>query len=228
MARHKDGVYYYKVELMRQENNQWTTFARRDVYGQYMLEADKRKKNLSCPISIGFFEAEKNYRVSVKPVHFFGKEGNPLTAEFTVKSKPEVTVVYDNMDPMKNLSMISGLYGKDGEIYTPNADGFYHIKHEQVRMFLPESMWKHAKGTHFRFILEMHTVCPLSRTVTLRRTDIKSNARLPQLTAEGDTGNMRYVIEFKHKDPKHRFNLLLRGAVPAKIKINRIRLEIIK
>ena len=109
----------------------------------------------------------------------------------------------------------------------PLKDGFYEMGEGNARLEFPEGVWKGAKGTKFRFIVDMHTIQENSRTwtVVLRNPNPLKNANGRISTADGDSGSMRYVIDIEKSSASHWYYLLIREGGVGRIRFDHVRIE---
>lgn len=224
-ALHKDGVFNYKITLKVKKDGKWMQFARKDIMGNFMYEGKKRTGAASVPLSIGYFDIGKTYRVEVVPVHFFGKEGRALVAEFEVKTKSAATIVYETSNPMRDCQYFSGIEG--GEPMKLAADGFYNNDSFNTRLIFPDYIWDGKKGTKFRFTVDMYMKQSDLRgwTLVLRNHVPLVNANARIQTPAGDNGVSRYVIEFAKQGDAYKYYLLIREGEIGKIRFDYVKIE---
>ena len=221
---HPDGALFYKVELCCMDNGKWSRTSFQNAVGDFMLSKEERSINALFTFSIGYFDAGRKYRVTIVPVHFFGKEGKPLSAEFTVDKVPAGTVVFESRDPMKEMPFKSGLSG--GSQFKISDDGFYiHNRHEG-RLIFPDETWKAPPKTRFRVTADIHMKQSKGRwTMVMRNPSPLRNVTDRLYTCTGDSGVQRYVFEFTKSKPEHKYYLLIREGGVGKIKFNYIKVE---
>ena len=219
-------VYKYYVRIaVREADGKFREFARKDSYSEFYLAENKRRGRLSQRISGGFFEPGREYRISVSPVGFFGREGAPIEAEFTAPADVRKAVtVFESRDPMKELVFASGLVGEEPlEI----ANGFYRHPTGNARLIIPKKYWAGERGTRFRFTVEMDVRQPEPPywTMVLRNPKPLHNANNRLLMEGGDAANRRYVIEFAKRSDKYFYDLLIREGAPGEIRFNYVKIE---
>ena len=222
-ARHKDGVFYYKMELFRMENNKWVRFSRRDVMGDFDL--DPRPEKVEEFLGIGYFDSNSKYKVKITPFHAFGKSGKPVSGEFSVgKTEPASTVVFESRDPMKDCPFLQKL---DGNIPVKlDANGYYDVTGTS-RLIFPDAIWDGPTYTQFRVTIEMHAKQgPLRWTLTMRNPKPRiSNGNNRFYTEPGDNGTQRYVIDMYKSSPAYKYYLLIREGSPGKVRFSYIKIE---
>ena len=224
-AQHKDGVFYYQVQLFRKDDGKWVRFTRRDVAGDF--DCDPRPETIETFINNGYFDSNKEYKIEVAPYHVFGKAGRPISGEFASgEVKTESTVVFESSDPMKDCPFLRGLSGD-----TPvqrDADGYYDVKGE-VRLVFPDQIWEGPTYTQFRVTVKMHArQGKLRWTLTMRNPTPQSNGNNRFYTEPGDHGVQRYVIDMYKSHPKYKYYLLIREGSPGKVRFDSIRIERLK
>ena len=224
-STHPDGVLKYVVELFCENNGSWQRLSRQDVNGDFMFDEQERKAEIMHTISAGFFDVGKKYRVTVSPVHVFGKQGRCISAEFSAPEFAKHTIIYECKEPMKELLFKSGLAG--GEVFKLDKDGFYIHNNYNGRLEYPGEVWAGKAGTRFRFIIDMHLkqgkFDPWS--VVLRNPKPLKNASHRIATECGDSGAQRFVIEFTKRKSAFKYYLLIREGETGKIRFNYVRIE---
>ena len=176
-------------------------------------------------LSGGFFEPGRCYRISVTPVDFWGREGEPLTGEFTAPADArKAETVFESRDPMRELVFASGL---DGNEPLPLKAGFYQHTGGNARLILPKQVWEGKKGTRFRFTVDMDVRQSPGHnwTVVLRNAKPQHNGNNRLIVEGGDTPNRRYVIEFGKRSAKYFYDLLIREGAPGLIRFNYVKIE---
>ena len=217
--------YQYQVRIERKEaDGEFHPLARQDCYSEFYLAENRRKGELTQRLSSGFFDAGRQYRISVTPVGFFGKRGAPLTAEFTAPAETRpAQLVFESRDPMKELTFVAGL---TGDTPMPLKDGFYIHRGGDARLVIPKRYWEGPVRTRFRFTVEMTTSQPNSPwTIVLRNAVPLKNANNRIRTLGGKVENQRYVIEFAKRRADFFYDLLIREGGPGKIRFNYVKLE---
>lgn len=224
-AQHKDGVFYYKQELFRKENGKWMRFARRDIMGDFDL--NPRPAVVESFINIGYFDAGKEYKVAVTPVHAFGKAGKAIEGTFAVKDvNIGSTVVFESRNPMKDCPFLWGLAGN--KAVGKDKNGYYDFK-GQGRVVFPDEIWKGPTYTQFRITVEMHAKQGRNRwTLTMRNIKPTSNGNNRFYTEPGDNGVQRYVFDMYKSHPSYKYCLLIREGSPGKVRFDYIKIERLK
>ena len=223
-STHPDGVLKYVVELFHENNGSWQRLSRQDVNGDFMFDEQERKAEITHNINAGYFETGKKYRVTVAPVHIFGKQGRSIATEFSAPEFAKHTVVYECKEPMKELAFKSGLAG--GKVFKLDKDGFYIHDEYNGRLIFPENVWQGKKKTRFRFTVDMHLKQGIDAwSVVLRNPKPQSNANARIATESGDHGVQRFIIEFEKDKPNFNYYLLIREGGAGKIRFDYVKIE---
>ena len=221
-ALHKDGVFFYQLELFRKDNGKWVRFSRKDVMGDFDL--DPRPDTVGTFINNGYFDSNKEYKIEVAPHHIYGKVGKKISGEFSTREvKNDSTVVFETGSPMKDCKFLEGLYSN-----TPvklDSDGYYDFKRES-RLVFPDEIWKGPTYTQFRITVKMHgRQGKLRWTLTMRNPKPTSNGNNRFYTEPGDNGIQRYVIDMYKSRPNYKYHLLIREGSPGKVRFDHIKIE---
>lgn len=221
-AKHKDGVFFYQLELFRKDNGKWVRFSRRDVMGDFDL--NPRPEIIETFINNGYLDSNKEYKIEVTPHHVFGKAGRKISGEFVTKEvKTASTVVFESTDPMKDCPFLEGLYS-DKPI-PKDKDGYYIFKREG-RLVFPDGIWTGPTYTQFRVTLRMHGKQGKVRwTLTMRNPKPTSNGNNRFYTEPGDNGVQRYVVDMYKSHPQYKYYLLMREGSPGKVRFDYIKIE---
>ena len=134
----------------------------------------------------------------------------------------EYKTVFESLNPMAECPFIVSLKGTKR---LAAKDGWYEVDKGAFRLEFPKDIWK---GTgKFRFSVDMETRQTKSRTYTLLLRNLKTsrNANARIYTPKGESGKMRYVIEFDKKNPTHHYCLLLREGDKGYVRFDRVRIE---
>ena len=142
---------------------------------------------------------------------------------------------------MKDCPFISGLQGGTAR---QAKNGFFEHGTGNARLVFPEGVWKGAKGTRFRFTLDMRTIqeqgpCRFRFTLDMRTiqeqgpcwTIVLRNRKPLQnavdriSTPAGDSGMQRYVIEFTKPDAAYTYYLLIREGSGGKVRFEHVKIE---
>ena len=215
--------YVYRVYLERRgADGTWTPHARRDFFGDFWQSAGERPKDYALDFADVYFKAGETYRFRVAPVNCWGREGLPIAIEFVAPELPKAgTTVWQSDDPMKDCKFISG--GKN----MPREDEFYSMGRADAYLMFPDGVWAGPKGTKFRFVADIHTVqgeLP-TWTIVLRNRHPLKNAHGRISTPEGDSGMLRYVVDFEKPAADHSYSLLVREGGEGKIRFGRVSIE---
>ena len=221
----------YEFELARKVNGTWQNLAYHKKPGPYSSGAKNIGEYGFHTFSTGYFDFGKVYRVKVTPVHFSGKKGAPVSAEFKANKKSTAQVVFESRNPMQECPMTSGITGKNNYVKAGKEnyrDGFFLIGGEKItaKMHFPAEVWNGKAGG--RFIVDMQTEFAPDRSLHLQLRCLSPKKYIPQyiLTQQGNNAVTRYVIDFKpfNRDD-YNFYFNMKNAGPGKVKINYIRIE---
>ena len=125
---------------------------------------------------------------------------------------------------MKDCPFVPGLQGGKAR---QSKDGFFEHGAGNARLVFPEGVWKGAKGTRFRFTLDMRTIQEQAPcwTIVLRNRKPLQNAVDRISTPAGDSGVQRYVIEFTKPDAAYTYYLLIREGSGGKVRFEHVKIE---
>ena len=221
-ANHKDGVFYYQLELFRKDNGKWVRFSRKDVMGDFDL--DPRPDTVETFINNGYLDSDKEYKIEVAPHHIFGKVGKKISGEFVTKEvKTASTVVFETSNPAKDCKFLEGL--NSNSPVKLGADGYYDFKRE-ARLIFPDEIWAGPMYTQFRVTVTMHgKQGKLRWTLTMRNPKPTSNGNNRFYTEPGDNGVQRYVVDMYKSRQEYKYYLLIREGSPGKVRFDHIKIE---
>ena len=218
-------AFAYRVELQRHEHGTWVPFARRDVFGDFWMRESERPASVTQRIGAPYFDEGAEYRVVVTPRNSWGVDGKSIEKTFTAP-RPVRTgeLVWESTDPMKDCPFVPGLQGGKAR---QAKNGFFEHGTGNARLVFPEGVWKGAKGTRFRFTLDMHTIQEHAPcwTIVLRNRKPLHNAVDRISTPAGDSGVQRYVIEFTKPDAAYTYYLLVREGSGGKVRFEHVKIE---
>ena len=220
--------FTYRVFLEYLDGNRkWRSRGRRDFFGDAWQRPHERPEKYELEVPGPYFDPGRRYRFRVFPLNCFAKAGSPIAVEFTApefRSKKKPQVIWESNDPMKDCPFLAGLSGKKS---MPMKDGFYEMGEGSARLVFPDGVWKGEKDARFRFVADVHTVQGEHRSwnINLRNPNPLKNAhgRIP--TPRGDSGSLRYVIDFAKADEDHCYYLLVREGGGGKIRFDYARIE---
>ena len=218
--------YYVSIGKMGADG-EFRDIARQDSYSEFYLAENQRKGKLSQKLSAGFFDPGVEYRIAVTPVGFFGNTGKALEARFTAPADAVKTkLIFECRDPMKEMVFA---YGLKGNKPLPVKDGFWQHEGGNARLIIPKKYWKGAKGTRFRFTVDMDTIQTSDKgwTMVLRNpVPLKNGNNRIQMPC-GKVDGQRYVIELGKASPKFFYDLLIREGGPGAIRFKYVKLELL-
>ena len=163
-------------------------------------------------MSAGYFEPGKKYTLTVTPMNFAGREGKPLTADFTA---PEITrgkIMFESADPM--LPGCQAFREKTGEKTLRRTGEFFHHPGGNARLEFPKGTWEGEQGALFRLVMDLRSIQAEDSHWTIRLCEKTrpAFANLRICTPSGDSGFLRYVIEFRKPRDADYFLLITEGA----------------
>ena len=217
--------YTYQVLIERLDHGgKWTSCGRKDFFGDAWQRPQERPEKYDIEVLGAYFDPGRKYRFRVFPLNCWGKKGDALAVEFTPpepKVKPQV--IWESKNPMKDCPFLSGLGGGKP---MPLEDGFYKMGTGNARLVFPEGVWAGEKGAKFRFIADVHTVQGDDTwTMVLRNPDPLKNANNRIMTPSGDSGSLRYIIDFSKVSASFYYYLLVREGGTGKIRFDYVRIE---
>lgn len=218
-AESRHGTYIYKVQVVTSTGE---PLARNDMFGQFYLPEQERTATVTLKLSAGYFDAGMKYLIRITPCNCFGRGGKPLEAEFAAPHAAGYETLFESADPMNECPFMTGL--ADGRRIKAK-ENWYEIGGGNYRLELPEGLWK---GTgRFRFTIDMETKQERVRTWTLvlRNPNPLKNANGRIATPHGDSGKMRYVIEFEKTNPDFFYYFLVREGSAGKMRFHHVKIE---
>ena len=219
-ARGKHGTYIYKIQIATPAGK---PIAQMEMFGEFYLPEDGRSATVVRSLSAGYFDPGKKYRVRVVPCNCFGVGGRPIETFFTAPAASCCRTLYNNESPMSECRFMTGVKG--GKRLEPR-DGWYSIAPGDHRLELPTGIWK-AKG-RYRFTVEMETRQPDLRAwkFMLRFPGPpQHDANWRIITPCGNSGRMRYVIEFDHEHPERHYHLFVTDGGNGSIRFGKVKVE---
>ena len=225
--------FAYRLELSRKESDgAWTTFARKFVFGEFHLRAFERPATITCKFDATYFDAGRDYRVAIAPRNSLGGEGADIVHDFTAPAKAVLRkLVWKTDDPARDC-----VFRNDGVEKSPGRDGFFDLKGEQSTLSFPDGVWDGPEDARFLLTFDMHTVqhdtpcwavALLNLKPTPRRGEVKAFKYAAQMmrTLPGDSGVLRYVVEFEKPAAACTYALLLVGGRVGKVRFTCAKIE---
>ena len=223
-----DGVFIYRITMKRRDAaGKWQMFAVQEIYGGYDLPPEKRTVRRH-PLSAGYFDAGKEYLISVEPVNFFYSAGKPLETAFTAPEKKKYEVTFESSEPMKVCKFLAG---PDWKREHPIENGFFVVRKTWAsRLVFPdeEKIWAGPAGARVRFTIDMRTIVPGPNyrwSFYLRNTKQAFYAHHHITTPLGDSGMRRIVVEFEKKKPFHAYHLSVSYGYSGQLKVDHVKIE---
>ncbi len=218
-AEGKHGTYIYKVQVTTLDGE---PLSRIDMFGQFYLPEGERASTLVRRLSAGYFDSGRRYRVRITPCNCFGVGGRPIEADFGAPMTIGFKTLFESAAPMKDCPFMTDL---EGGKRIAAREGWYEIGAGNQRLELPEGIW--AQTGRYRFTVDMETKQggPRTWTLVLRNPKPMKNANARIATPLGDSGKMRYVIEFEKAKPEWFYYLLVREGGKGRIRFNHVKVE---
>ena len=218
-AEGRHGTYIYKVQVTTLDGE---SLSRVDLFGQFYLPENDRASTLVRRLSAGYFDLGRWYRVRITPCNCFGAGGRPIEADFTALETTGFETLFESDDPMKECPFMTELEG--GKRIIAKED-WYEIGARNQRLVFPDGIW--AQKGQYRFTVDMETKQsgPRTWTLVLRNPKPVKNANVRIATPLGDSGKMRYVIEFAKTNPEWFYYLLVREGGKGHIRFNHVKIE---
>ena len=218
-AEGRHGTYMYKVQVATPQGE---ALARIDMFGQFYIPERNRVAKLVRKLSAGYFDPGKRYRVRITPCNCFGKEGRPIEADFPAPATCRFETLFESDDPMSECPFMTEL---SGGRRIKSTDGWYSIGSGNHRLEFPEGIWK-GNG-RFRFTVDMETRQGDVRawTLVLRNPKPIFNSHARIATPCGDSGKMRYVVDFTKSNPDFFYYLLVREGGKGNIRFNHVKIQ---
>ena len=224
-------ILRYNIELARKENGEWKNFAHAQVVGNYEYGENETPLHCSKSFSYGYFDIGFEYQFKVTPIHFSGEEGMPLTANFTLQSKPGAEIIFESANPMKECVARYGFLGAtDANLHKITPDGFYQINEENIgtRVYLHDYTWSNIGNARFIFDIDIEQAPDRRSRIEMRNSAEAGRAVIPQrfYTPKGSSKNIRCVIDYSLRDFNGaKLHFFIKDGGKFKFKINYARIE---
>ena len=225
------NVHQYEIELQIEENGNWRTFSCYKHPGCFFTADKEISPTCSRTFSRGYFDAGRNYRAKITPVHFSGKAGSPLYTVFQANSKAAGEIIFESRNPMKEWVCRYGYIGKTADkVHKAAEDGFYHVEEERIgtRLYLPDYPWSGKENVRFIFELDICHAPDRSSVLMIRDDNPANPIYIPGRTATkpGNSYGIRYVMDSNlNRKPGSKLNLYIKQGGKLKIKFNYVRIE---
>ena len=126
--------------------------------------------------------------------------------------------------------------GAKGAAKSPAKDGFFEVKKGPAMLHFPDGVWEGPAGARFMLTFDMQTIQEKRPcwSVALRnlkptpgRGQVKAlkDAAKRMYTVPGDSGLLRYVVEFEKPAAVCTYALLLNGETPGKVRFTYAKIE---
>ena len=229
----KARPFAYRIELARKDSSgAWGTFARKYVFGEFYLRDFERPETFSCEFDATFFDPGREYRAILAPQNSLGVAGAEIVKEFTAPAQAvSRKLVWKTDNPAADC-----VFREKNKQKSPDKDGFFEVKSGQAMLFFPDGVWEGPAGARFMLTFDMQTVQEKRPcwSVALRnlkptpaRGQVKAlkDAAKRMYTVPGDSGVLRYVVEFEKPAAVCTYALLLNGENPGKVRFTHAKIE---
>ncbi|MBR0460292.1 MAG: metallophosphoesterase [Victivallales bacterium] len=214
----------YRVEIQKPgADGQWKLLARYDQCSSFYLAEQPKEHEMFIPAD--YFQSGEKYRISIAPMGFWKKVGNPIFVEVTAPQLSEAEVVYESTDPMKDLPLLA----EDGKP-VPQKDGFYQLRKTSY-LELPKKVWTDfPKQTQFRIVIdaEFKQSEDVSWFMKMHEPSTNHSRSSRPCTAPGEAGTLRYILTFKKLTDDAHYIFQFFNGDPAKLRIANFRIDKLK
>ena len=225
--------FAYRIELSRKDSSgAWGTFARKFIFGEFYLREFELPEALSCPFDATYFDPGREYRAAIAPQNSLGGVGAEIVQEFTAPAQPVARkLVWKTDNPAADC-----VFREKGKQKSPDKDGFFEVKSGQALLHFPDGVWEGPAGANFMLTFDMHTiqdkrpcwsVALRNLKPTPKRGQVKAlkDAAKRMYTQPGDSGVMRYVVEFEKPADVCTYAILLDGGNAGKVRFTHVKIE---
>ncbi len=216
-----DGVAEYRIDVLQKaDDGTWQKTARCDRYSGFYLHTPPEEQQIT--LDKGYFEPGQSYRVRVTPMTFWKKGGKPLETNFTMPPyKPQI--IFQSLAPMKEMAFQNARTGEAVKA----ENGFYRLKYA-ANLQIPEKVWEGpAQKSRFRLTVDFQMEQTTDRPWIIMVLDPRNNACVSTRigTVPGNSGMMRYSLEFPKHSADARYVIQFRNGAPGKVKFGKLRIE---
>ena len=213
----------------RNAKGKWERFTHDEIFGDFHIAPKDRTGETSCVLSAGFFAPGESYRATVTPQDCFGHSSASIASAVFTGGPAKATTLW-------SLGENSFTATENGKPMSKDKDGFYAPKSGQGTLHLPLKRFANLETNRVhRLVLDLHTVQQAGDWCGWRisLSSLKNGRKARRMvyasiqTPTGDSGMLRYVMEFK---PGEKFpescNLVFPNVVPnGRIRVVSVRLE---
>lgn len=213
----------------RNAKGKWERFTHDEIFGDFHIAPKDRTGETSYVLSAGFFAPGESCRATVTPQDCFGHSSVSIASAVFTGGPAKATTLW-------SLDENSFTATENGKPMPKDKDGFYAPKSGQGTLHLPLKRFANLEVNRLhRLVLDMHTVqqagdwCGWRISLSPLKNGRKARRRVYASiqTPTGDSGRLRYVMEFT---PGEKFpescNLVFPNVVPnGRIRVFSARLE---
>ena len=227
--------FAYRIELARKDaSGAWATFTRKFIFGEFYLRAFERPETLSCAFDATYFDPGREYRAIIAPRNSLGGEGAEIVSAFTAPAQAvSRKLVWKTENPATDCVFRCGA---KNAAKSPAKDGFFEVKKGPAMLHFPDGVWEGPAGARFLLTFDMQTIQEKRPcwSVALRnlkptpgRGQVKAlkDAAKRMYTVPGDSGLLRYVVEFEKPAAVCTYAILLNGTNAGKVRFDHIKIE---
>ncbi|MDR0933006.1 MAG: metallophosphoesterase [Victivallales bacterium] len=222
-AHSSGGCYFYRVELERERNGRYESFACKEDYSDFYLK--KKREYMEIDFNSGFFEPGEKYRVKITPVNFFGGGGIPLRMTFTAGNPQKGKVVFFTDNPSRDC-----IYTAKKGTSIPGVDGWYLFSDRDSlgELRFPENIYSSVSdGSILRITVELEQIQPEfpRKRFWIGKGDFKRASSDSIFLREGKTSRERIVFDVRKKANEHYTLLVSHGVEPGPIRFHSVKIE---
>ena len=225
-AQSRYGVYQYKFELFRKEKGILKRFALFHRMGNFVSQ----KANGRELLNIGLFTPEEEALIKITPLDFWFNEGKSISKSITIPARTftKSEIQFESKNILRDCKIFTGT-GKETPVI--DKENFIHIPEgKALRVIFPGNIWRGKAGTPYRFTVEMELKdsAAHNRFMVLQNPDPKDAATGRILLPRGNAGKLRYVFDHSKREDDYNFFLALTSAGAGKVRIHRIKSELLE
>ena len=210
-------------------------FARKFIFGEFYLRDFERPASLSCGFDATYFDAGQECRATIAPRNSLGVEGAAICKEFTAPAQAvQRKLVWRTGSPAAECVFRDG-----GAKRAAAQDGFFEIRKDHAALSFPDGVWDAPADARFMLTFDMHTVQPEGQSRVVMLSNLKPAiergrvrpqkiASAKMWTPPGDSGMLRYVVEFVKPAEFCTYELSLVGESAGKVRFGDMKIERLK
>ena len=119
---------------------------------------------------------------------------------------------------------------------SPDKDGFFEVKSGQAMLHFPDGVWEGPADAHFLLTFDMQTIQEKRPCWSVALRDLKPTPKRGQVkalkdaakrmyTQPGDSGMLRYIVDFEKPAAVCTYAILLNGTNAGKVRFGHIKIE---